>query len=110
MDNFGLRAVSGLQIGIRRVQRQMVCWAEGVAWRVVRHAADSHSINLSKFLSSARAVDDFGVPLREDSLSFERRQFSGGTRWHLVPHQEARRWRNGLLSLATRRSNFARGI
>ena len=66
MDDIGLRSVPRLQIRIRRIQRQMVRRAEGVARRIIRHAADSHPVNLSKFLPSAGTMDDFRVPLRED--------------------------------------------
>src|ERR1041385_3886074 len=65
VDHFGLRALSGIQIRLRRVQRQVVRRAEGPARRIVRYAADPHSINLSKFFLSARALDDRGIQMRK---------------------------------------------
>src|ERR1051325_10736171 len=65
VDDFRLRSVSGLHIGVRRVQRQMVCRPESPARWIIRDATDSYSFNLSQLFLSARALDDFGVPVRE---------------------------------------------
>ena len=48
----------------------MVYRAEGFARRFVRDSPISYAFDLQEFLSSKRAVDDFGLSLREDDLMF----------------------------------------
>src|SRR2546423_178511 len=43
----------------------MVRRSESAARRIVRNAADSHSIDLSKFFLSTRALDDCGIQMRQ---------------------------------------------
>src|SRR5713226_10441851 len=69
VDDFRLRALSRIQIRVRRIQRQVVCRPEGSARRLVRDATQAYSLDLSKLFLSARALDGRRLSLREGCVN-----------------------------------------